>query len=241
MTVKQLTGDVPPGIDFPPVCVIITTYKRTAIACQTLQGLRDHLIYPDLIWLIADDGSEPEHIQALKDVLGPDRSVLITNAERGGVGRSKNLALQEAFKYTPYIFMTEDDWWLDSDLDLKPHVKCLMDRKDVGMIRFGFLGGPMDAHLEDMNGPFSYYLTLKQGSGVYVYSGQISLRHKRFYNACGYHAEGVPPGVEEEEFCHRYNATPDAPLILWPSVYAPAWGPFANIGMGASLNATPVG
>ena len=83
------------------------------------------------------------------------------------------------------------------------------------------------------------------GPDQYVYSGQVSLRHKRFYDICGYHPEGVSPGEEELTFCKHFNGVEDAPKILWPATYGTTLNapfiPFVNIGMDISLNATQPG
>jgi hypothetical protein len=228
--VNQMTGDVQvEGRTWPLLFILITTFKRSHLAVQTIEGLKKYLRYAPIAWHIADDGTpDPEHIPTLIKAIGEDQRITTSNSNRGGVGKSKNLGLQEVFKHTPLVLMLEDDWVLSQPLDLYPHVDVMLGREDVGMIRFGFLGGPMDAHLDDMHGPFSYYLTLKQGSGVYIYSGQVGLRHKRFYDICGYHDENTSPGEEELEFCRRYNRTENAPLILWPSTIPAAFGPFRN-------------
>lgn len=219
------------------VYVVMTTYKRTELAAQTLQALKKNLKYPHLAWHIADDGSGKDHIDTLVNIVG---SATITDAQRGGVGKSKNLALTVAFRQTPYVFLLEDDWELIIPLDLEPHVKLLRDVPTAGMVRFGFLGGHMEAEYDDWNGPFTPYWKLKPGSGMYVYSGQVSLRHKRFYDALGLHKEGIAAGEEEEELCWRYNQIKNPPDIFWSGHYAcTIWNsPFQNIGLGEkSLNA----
>jgi len=54
-------------------------------------------------------------------------------------------------------------------------------------------------------GNFHAYWDLQPASAMYIYSGQVSLRHKRWYDAVGYHAEGIQAGQEEEDMCRRYN------------------------------------
>lgn len=217
------------------VSVIMTTYNRTEIARQTLRYLRQNLQYENLAWIIADDGSAEGHIEALLSELD-GLPVQVTNAQRKGVGKSKNLALELAFKSSPLILLLEDDWLLSEPFNLNVYADTLVSQPTVGMIRFGYLSTELTADFVGYN-DMSYW-RIRQGSGVYCYSGQISLRHKRWYDKVGYHKEGVTPGEEELEMCIRYNATPDAPYILWPGNVHPHFGCsiFKNIGMGQSLN-----
>jgi hypothetical protein len=228
--------------NYPLVTIIITTYdpgdnSRFNLLFRTIDALKTNLDYPNLAWVIADDGSNNFPKDTLYDMLAGYVRTFI-DAERKGVGRSKNLSLRHAFLHSPYVLLLEDDWALKEKLDLVPHVEVLRDNVETGMIRFGFLGGTMEATYKDY-GLSKTYWELKHKSGHYVYSGQVSLRHKRFYDALGYHSAQVQAGVEEDEFCHRYNNTTTVPTILWPARYGSVLnaGPFVNIGLDSSVNA----
>lgn len=222
--------------------IVITTYDngsgaRTPLALNTIQGLLSNLLYPELYWIIADDGSDPAHVGALVGLLEkhhqPHEASVVN---RLGVGASKNQALQKAFSHAPIVLLLEDDWLLSTNLNIEPYVRLLEQNDTIGMVRFGYLGGGMEATFEG-DALISYW-RLKRGSGVYIYSGQVSLRHERFYKATGYHQEGISPGEEELEFCKRFNATNNAPDVVWPAAFACQFntGAFLNIGMDHSLN-----
>lgn len=225
------------------VTIIITTYdrgdgSRTKLCVKTIGGLREHLSYPDLRWIIADDGSNQEtHLGPIAQALeGTEFEFSVV--PRKGVGISKNTALQKAWEYSDVVLLLEDDWYLKYDIPMERFVALLRDNKELGMIRLGFLGGTsMEAKLRDFGFPNTFW-ELRQGSDVYIYSGQVSIRHKRFYDVCGYHPEGVSPGDEELDFCKHYNGVENAPKILWPCEYGSTInaGPFINIGLNSSLN-----
>lgn len=232
------------------VTVIITTYDsgdgvRYEKLYKTLDSLRTNLKYPAVEYLVTDD-STPEVHKTLVDKYTED-GVVLFNTNRSGVGFAKNNALKFAFASSPYVLLMEDDWKLKDEFDLHPHMEVLRDNEDVGMIRFGFLGGRMTADLSDYGFPKTYW-KLQHKSGHYVYSGQVSLRHQRFYDRMGYHAEkqvvngfeeNIEAGREEDEFCHRYNNSANPPAILWSCLYGSMLncGPFENIGMSVSTNA----
>lgn len=227
-----------------PVTVIITTYDsgdntRFPLLYTTIQALKDKMNYPNLYWIITDDGS-PKHdemVQKVTEMLGIER-VTFFNTERKGVGYAKNNALEEAFKRSPMVFLLEDDWELKEPFDLLTHVQLMLDNPDIGMIRFGFLGGDLIGRYTDY-GDFKTYWTLQPASGFYVYSGQVSLRNKLFYDRVGYHTVGLQAGQEEEDMCWRYNSLENPPKILWPAQYGTVLnaGLFKNIGLAVSVNA----
>lgn len=227
-----------------PVSIIITTYDkgdnaRFNLLYKTVQALVDNIKYPNLYWIITDDGS-PNHdemVEKIKSIINSDRLIFF-NTDRKGVGFAKNNALRKAFETSPYVLMLEDDWELKEEFDLLPHVQLMLDHPDIGMIRLGYLGGEMDAHYTDY-GFLKTYWTLLPASGFYVYSGQVSLRSKNFYDIVGYHAEGLQAGQEEENMCWRYNDIKNPPKILWYAQYGTTLnsGLFNNIGLGDSVNA----
>lgn len=44
-------------MDWPKIWCILATYKRTETALETIDSLREYLIYPNIHFHIADDGS----------------------------------------------------------------------------------------------------------------------------------------------------------------------------------------
>lgn len=232
--------------------IVITTFdrgdgSRTNCLTNTVKSLHANLkANLDLLWVLADDGSpkQEEHLKESLDYLTFfGQHVVVTNAQRQGVGKSKNIALAKAFEFSDCVFLLEDDWIPLHPFDLSLYIDIIKENTDLGMFRFGFLGGGMLASYvgyKDLS-----FWDLQRGSGVYIYSGQVSLRHRRFYDVCGYHAEGLSPGEEELEFCKRYNGTENAPKILWPAFYGSTFGTpyalFTTIGVDFSLNSVQPG
>jgi glycosyltransferase involved in cell wall biosynthesis len=224
------------------IYVVMTTWNRTELAKKCLSSMRDNLVYENLHWHIADDGSREGHVEELMSVLSP-YPVTFTDAKRGGVGRSKNLALQYIYNINPnaITLLTEDDWFLDMPkFDLSLYADLLISNPKVGLIRLGYLSHGLSADLVgDVEGYGQMcYWRIKPNSDQYAYSGQISLRSPKWYQTIGYHKEGVNAGQEELDMCGRFNNYPNPPEILWPANLLPHFqmGPFKNIGMDSSTN-----
>jgi len=202
-------------MDYPPVIALIITYERTHLAVETIKSVKEKVIYPNIGFHIADDGSSPEHIERLLHEIGGSYSVEISNAQRGGVGRSMNLGIEAALKRADLWLHLEDDWVLPAPLDLKPHVDLLMQNGNIGMVRLGRLSAGITAKtIPGLNG--ECWWELRRASDTYVFSGNASLRHRRFHDAYGPYREGLPPGRTELWYCDRFNRG-KGPEIVWPS------------------------
>lgn len=212
--------------------IIFNTYNRAETAVPALQALALRL-HGDTRLIIADDGSG----SAYQDLLlrqwpGPAE---VVDAQRRGVGAAKNMALDRARAYGEVVLMLEDDWVLTRDLSLDSYAQALTG--DVGMIRLGWMAKDITCRLiEHAQG---LYWDICRGSGCYGYSGQVSLRHRRFYDDLGMHALGLSPGEEELDMCRRWNCNGKTRILYPAELDLRLNGEhalFRNIGLGCSLN-----
>ncbi len=211
------------------VAVIITTHNRTETAKITIESLVQRLKYPKLHWFIADDRSDSGHVQQLVDKfveLGiKDVHVTETNSEHWGLGASLNNALSAAFKITDIVLTTEDDWYLQYDLDLSEYVDVLKNNDDVGMIRLGAANNVTDI-FEYSAVPGFYELSIKKynkrpkkkkGVGL-ILNNQVALRKMDLYSKLGFYNENANPDVVEVSMHARYVGNPCL-KILWPAFF----------------------
>ena len=50
-------------MEFPRVWVVLTTYNRLELAKRTLEGILNYLIWPNVGFILCDDGSDaPEYV-----------------------------------------------------------------------------------------------------------------------------------------------------------------------------------
>lgn len=203
---------------YPPVIVMIITYRRLRLAVETIKSVKANLTYPNIGFHIADDGSNtsdnPSYVQNLVDEIGPEYSITVSNAERGGVGKNMNLGIHAVLDRADLWLHLEDDWALRDKLDLLPCVQLLMEDETVGMVRLGRLSAGLQA--QTFSCANKLWWRLKKNSNTYVFSGNAALRHRRFHSHYGPYKEGLMPGQTELVLCNKFNTT-SGPDIVWPA------------------------
>lgn len=227
----------------PVVAILLTTFEeqghsfRTNTAIRTIQGIKQHLHYDQVLWYVSDDGSPKEHVDAVLAEIGPNYRIYLYNSAGKNVGHGMNYCLQQLWEMGIDLTMIlEDDWELNRPLELMPYVNLLMNHTDIGMIRMGYLSAGIEADL--ISREDRLWWKFRQNGYQYQYAGHASLRHRRFHDAVGMFSDGYRAGQNELDFCAKYNAASNPPGIVWPAEYG-QWGPFSHIG-GISMADKPV-
>lgn len=218
--------------ELPVIAIVMVTYKRTALAVETVRSFSELLGYPKELrqFYIADDGSPFEHVQAILDELNLHGETLCGyhNEKLGEgfhAGRGWNKGLLTAHKISPIILWLEDDWQLRINLDIRPYVRLLIEREDIGLVRLGHLAVGNRVRIEGYDG--IHYLEYLKGD-QYCYSGNPHLRHQRFSEAYGMFAEDGNPGEMELAMDAAFQAK-EGPRI-WRPVDIPGWGCIGHQG-----------
>lgn len=209
--------------DHPDVIINLITFNRLEDALQTIRSVKEHLVWPNVGWHIADDGSPEGYVDQLRAEIGPGYEVTVTNAQpdriangnHQQVGRNMNLGAKEAFRRADLVLWLEDDWELKEDLNLGPFVNLLQERSEIGMVRLGYLH--LDLEAEILGAAGNLWWLLKRTGHHYTFAGHPSLRHKRFYDCYGEYDEGLDIGATEDTFCSRFENKVDGPGIVWPA------------------------
>lgn len=211
----------------PPIVIIVLTFQRTEYALKTIESAIKHLKYPDLRWYVSDDGSKPEHYQSVMEML-KGQNVIGSHSEKLGYGGGANKAWHIAHEHADLTLFLEDDWNLERELDLTHYAKLLMDYRDIGMVRMGYLNLNMKGQCIGRDGHL--YWLLDRNADSYVFTGHPSLRHRRYREAYGPYPEGLNPGNTELAYASQYRyAQFGGPEIVWPAELG-EWGPFGHIG-----------
>lgn len=234
----------------PRVAIGLVTYKRTEMALITIRSTIQNLKYPkELIgWYVADDGSDPSHVQAILDVLHEENQHVIgqhtgrfrhpgqENTHNAGIGWNKCLGI--CHQWSDFVLFLEDDWDLNEPLELAPYVELLRDREDIGICSFRILTVGADLHTEGYAGQmyFRYDRTTQ-----YAFSGNPYLRHARYTKHYGWFAEDRNPGLMELHMddMYRFREAGEGKYIprekddgpqIWRPVQISQWGAFKHVG-----------
>lgn len=245
--------------DWPKVWVIFATYKRTEAALRTIRSLRDHLKYPNLHFHVADDGSGETddgtnrwHVGVLTDEIAqfyPEVTYheMDTPPGKFNTGGNVNRAIHAAKANGCDIHMLNfDDWALDRDLDIRPHVDVLDTYPTVGMCRLSYIMPWIGAYSirydpHRLNREWMWWRlvrqwslesTYKDGYEEYLVSTQPYVAHLRFFEAYGFHPERCNPGHAEIGLGHQYNNSPlgeRGPQILFEIGPVIVHAPYAHL------------
>lgn len=220
----------------PGICIVMTTFLRTELALRTIQGVVDNLDYPKELrtWYIADDGSPVEHVDTLRKKLDENQETLCgyhneNYSQRPSCGIGWNKALEFGHQTADIILWLEDDWVLETPLDIRPYIRLLLERDDVGMVTMRGLSTGLRAEVVGHNG-IHYWKVLRQvADSTMAYSGNPLLRHTRYLNFYGHFAIHCAPGDIEILYNRKYIAAQRGPEI-WRPASIGAWGCWGHIG-----------
>lgn len=200
--------------DYPPVIALIITYRRLNLAIETIKSVKEKVLYPNIGFHIADDGSGPDYVNRLRDEIGGNYSVEVSDTHRQGVGANMNAGIEAVLKRADLWLHLEDDWVLTKPLDLEPCVRLLQQDESIGMVRLGRLSPHLGA--ETIAGADKVWWKLRRNCDTYVFSGNAALRHKRFHQAYGPYKTGLAPGQTELVYCDKFNRS-EGPGIVYPA------------------------
>ena len=204
-------------MDWPDVTVLIVTYDRPAEIRKTLGGLVKHLKYSGkLRWHLADDGSPDGYIEGVRQDY-PNLQLSLSQTDREGWGINVNTAMA-AIK-TPYIFLCEDDYLAQWDVNFDSGVALMEAEPKVGLVRYDGIKGWSyvlnERKAETGIGEVKYIVLDKEGSKCpYVYSNRPHLKHKRFHESYGKYAEGKVLAETENDYVWRYKNQKEGPMVV---------------------------
>ena len=214
-------------VNLPEIVILIITYDRYDELKQTMYALQSLAHYPKdkLHVVVSDDstgGTKLANLSRIKafQAWGDGGIDIIETEQRSGWGKHVNWAINKAKEMYPkaeYIFQIEDDYVLQSELDLAEGVALLDARPNIGMLRYrGTAGGhyiyhQFEAETAVSDGGKTTYLQLDNAShNLYVYSNGAHLKRLRskdgydsFHEFYGAYDEGRKLGETEEMFAHR--------------------------------------
>jgi hypothetical protein len=256
-------------MDWPKVWLIFATYKRTLTALKTIESLRQHLVYPNLHFHVADDGSGETddgtnrwHVGVLVDAIAqfyPEVTYHEMDTPPGqfNTGGSVNKAIRAAQANGCQIHLLDfDDWALTRELDIRPMVDVLEREESVGFIRLsyrvpGMAGVCVRYDAPRLNKGLMWLRLIRDwtlrnpwATDSYMVSTQPYIAHMRFFEAYGMHPEHCSPGDAETGLGGQYNESPlgeNGPQILFPIGEITVHAPWAHLAARAHAYAAQFG
>ena len=203
--------------------IVLLTYSsapespRSQYADLTLRALIRKLKTKHEVHLhIADDGSYDGHVKHLSRLAEEAGWTITTSdANRGGYGRSYNLATQKMHSFCDYFLMMEDDWELTKEFYVDPLVEALQNgNDDLGCIRLGYIGATNDligkiAWFSDQ----TFLLFGPDSTETHVWTGHPRLESIGFQRKVGEWPEGLRAGETEMVISNRKESRVG---VAWP-------------------------
>ncbi len=186
---------------FKDVSLLITHYNRSSSLARLLKAFRD-LNYTFEEIVVSDDGSLPEHIEAIKELQCQYDFKLITTEVNSGLGNNINKG--QAAVTLPYTLYVQEDFVPLPAFGerFKDALEIIEKKKDLDIIRFySYIKYP---HLIPFEKGFSQ-MVYKPWSlnyrKIYYYSDHPHLRRSNFIEKFGTYTEHVSVDRSEYRMC----------------------------------------
>ncbi|KAA9357652.1 glycosyltransferase family 2 protein [Larkinella humicola] len=188
---------------FPGVTLLVTHYNRSGSLERLLKAFQDLNCSFDGV-VVSDDGSKPEHVNALTELTKRYDFQLVTTPKNRGLGNNINKG-QDAVK-TPYTLYVQEDFVPKAAFatHFRDALDIMNQEKDLDLVRFyAYFAYP---YLEPYGKGFSR-MVYKPGPWYanhlkfYLYSDHPHLRRSNFLQKFGRYVEGKDVNVTEFQMC----------------------------------------
>lgn len=215
--------------------VLFLTYNRADLLEITYRSIRERMDFGSLRveYIVADDGSDPAHVQLHQQLHFDQRVLWPTNT---GLGANSNRGIAAA--RGEYILQIQDDCEFVGPLGLLgTGLDIMRSDSDVGTIQLTNQTAGVPHEVRHTPNGTPYWVFTNDGlphpreCGERPYSDQPHLKRKRFAEDVGPYAEGVPMTVMEIGYQQRV-----ANQSRWKVAYLPQDWSFCHIGAHRTFN-----
>jgi glycosyltransferase involved in cell wall biosynthesis len=186
---------------FPDVTLLITHYNRSSSLERLLKSFQDlDCAFGDIV--VSDDGSKPQHLEAIKALESQYPFRLITTPQNKGLANNINKG-QAAVK-TPYTLYVQEDFVPKPAFatHFQDALAMMEQEKDLDIVRFyAYFSYP---YLEPYKKGFSrmlYKPWFTDYNKIYYYSDHPHLRRSNFLEKFGRYVEGIKSDKTEYLMC----------------------------------------
>jgi glycosyltransferase involved in cell wall biosynthesis len=182
---------------FKGVTLLITHYNRSSSLERLLAAFnRLNCRFEDIV--ISDDGSKPEHVEKISELLSDYSFRLIAAPHNKGLGNNINKG-QDAVS-TPYTLYIQEDFVPNDHFPdkLLEAVHYMEEREDLDMVRFyAYFRHPYLAPFKGNFSEMKFKIWYPGYKKFYIYSDHPHLRRSNFLEKFGRYKEGVKPDKAE--------------------------------------------
>ncbi len=186
-----------PTTYFPNVTLLVTHYNRSNSLERLLHSFeRMGCSFGDVV--VSDDGSQPEHIAAVRSLSQKMGFRLITTPKNRGLGNNINKG-QDAV-VTAYTLYVQEDF--EPAMDFPAHfsdaLSILEERKEIDIARFyAYFKYPYLKPLSEGFSEMRFSIWKPGYLKFYAYSDHPHLRRSNFFDRFGRYTEGVKGDITE--------------------------------------------
>jgi glycosyltransferase involved in cell wall biosynthesis len=182
---------------FPGVTLLITIYNRSRSLERLLTAFKTlNCQFEDIV--VSDDGSRPEHLEAIKVLQSTYPFRLITAAKNSGLGHNINKGQQAVT--TPYTLYVQEDFVPRNIFPncLKEALQYMDERRDLDLVRFySYFKYPYLIPVKQGFSEMQFRAAYPTYRQYYMYSDHPHLRRSNFLEKFGPYIEGKNVDVTE--------------------------------------------
>ncbi|RAJ93979.1 glycosyl transferase family 2 [Larkinella arboricola] len=204
----------PSSTHFPGVTLLITHYNRSSSLARLLKTFKElNCTFDEII--VSDDGSKPEHLNAIHNLNTQYDFRLVTTPKNKGLANNLNKG-QDAVK-SPYTLYVQEDFIPKPAFatHFRNALDMMNEDKKLDIVRFyAYFPYP---YLEPYKNGFSKML-YKPWYGdynkIYYYSDHPHLRRSNFLQKFGRYVEGIKSDKTEYRMCISFIKNKGKGLFL---------------------------
>lgn len=196
-------------LEWPRISVLVTSYRRPALVARTLERLRSTCDYPNLEFVLSDDGSPEDDY---REMLSCEFDRVVRSDRNRGLGANMNQGIRACTG--SYILNLQDDWDFLGPRDLmRQAVEVLEAAPELHLVRFTTSGGSFaGAERRRVLDQEVLVATSRTTESLYLYSDNPHLKRATFHQTFGFFDE-VAGGRSERLFCERFRERRDASVV----------------------------
>lgn len=191
--------------DNPLVSILIIHYNRLHTLQECIRFARANIRYPNLEFIIADDGS-PADVQAAIKLLPFDKFIL--SEKNAGLGANTNHGI--AACSGEYIFQIQDDHFILPGFEdyVEKAIMVLQKEKNKGIIR-SLINKDFTSYTMSSANGVAYRIIAKPiwkngYNGFHQHSELPHFKHNSYHKVLGLYTEGTDMIYMENEFSIRF-------------------------------------